>query len=192
MFKHLVAAVLAILPMGALAAPVASPVIDVPVVSGDFVSFDGRGDFLGFDAPATGQGFPFAGDLSADLGLNFDLLDPYGDAAGFFALRENGTTLLDGVLSAITPGTDMLSLVFTDLTGDLALIFGNALTVELSFLDLPGDDPLAMLIDGGGYDFTYVVEGNAQPAPIPLPAGGVLLMSGLGLMVLRKRFKHRA
>lgn len=192
MFKLLSAAILTILPLGALAAPVASPVIDVPVATSAFVSFEGRGDFLGFDAPATGQGFPFTSDLFADLDLNFDLADPYGDADGFLALHDDGVTVLDGVLSAIVPGTDMLSLVFTDLTGSLASIFGDALTVDLSFFDFLGADPLAALIDGNRYEFAYTVEGNAQPAPIPLPGGGLLLLSGLGLIVLRKRVMRAA
>ncbi len=187
MFKLLSAAILAFLPMGALAAPVTSPVIDVPVATGEFVSFDGTGDFLGFDAAAAGQGFTANGDLLADLALTFDLVDPYTGTAGFFSLRDNGAVRLDGVLGAITAGTDMLSLMFTDLTGDLAGVFGDSLSVQLYFFDLLGDDPLAALIDGGSYEFTYLVEGVSQPAPIPLPAGGLLLLSGLGLIALRRK-----
>lgn len=187
MFKLLSAAVLALLPMGALAAPVATPVIDVPSVTGEFVSFGGYGDFVGFDAPATGQGFVANGDLLADLSLSFDLADPYADTMGFFSLREGTDLRLDGVLGSITAGTDMLSLMFTDLTGDLASVFGDGLSVQMFFFDMLGDDPLAALMDGGSYEFTYLVEGVSQPAPIPLPAGGLLLLSGLGLIALRKK-----
>lgn len=192
MFKLFAAVVLAALPMGALAAPVASPVIDVPDATGEFVSFAGRGDFLAFEAPATGQGFTISDGLSADLSLNFDLSEPYAEVDGFFALRDGQATVLEGVLRAITPQTDMLSLVFSDVMGDLAPIFGPALAIELFFFDPLGDDPLAALIDGGSYAFAYVVEADPQPAPVPLPAGGLLLLSGLGLVAARKLFRRGA
>lgn len=192
MFKLLAAAVFATLPLGALAAPVASPVIDVPVATGEFVSFGGRGDFLAFDAPATGQGFMIANDLSADLSLNFDLADPYTDFDGFFTLRDGTATVLEGVLSAVMPNADMLSLMFSDLMGDLAPVFGPELAVDLFFFDMLGDDPLAALADGGSYEIAYLVEGAGQPAPIPLPAGGLLLLSGLGVMATRRVFRRAA
>ncbi|TBN38345.1 hypothetical protein EYE42_13030 [Paracoccus subflavus] len=192
MFKFLSAAILGLLPLGASAAPVASPVIDVPLASGAFVAFDGRGDFLGFDAPAASQGLAVTGELEADLSVNFDLADPYGDADGAFALRDDGLTVLEGFLDTITPGSDMLSLIFTGLSGDLAAAFGDGLTVDLFFFDSLGDDPLAALTGGMNYDIAYVVEGIAQPAPIPLPAGGLLLMSGIGLLALRRRCKAQA
>jgi hypothetical protein len=164
-------------------------VVDVPLAVGEFASFGGHGDFLTFDAPIIGQGFPVTSDLFADLNLNFDLTDPYADAESFFALRQGRKTVLDGVLGTVAPQTDMLSLIFTDLTGDLASVFGSGLMVELSFFDMLGDNPLAALIDGGSYEFAYMVEGIIQTAPVPLPADGLLLLSGVGLLALRRRVK---
>lgn len=186
MLKTLLAAMLSLCPLAVLAAPLSSPVIDVPLATGEFVSFGDRGDLLSFDAPATGRGFVIGGDLAADLTLDFDLADPYRGAGGFIALRDDGRAVLDGVLGAISAGEDMLNLSFGDLTGDLASDFGKGLRVELFFLDPQGDDPLGALTNGGSYDIAYVV------APIPLPAGGLLLVSGVGLLTIRARSRRTA
>ncbi|WP_295046805.1 hypothetical protein, partial [uncultured Paracoccus sp.] len=180
MFKPVFAAFLALLPMGAMAAPVASPVLDVPLATADVVSFDGLADLLAFDAPATGQGFAVPSDLLADLTLTYDMGHPYDGAQGVLAFHSGGRTLLDGVLWSVLPQTDALFLVFGDLTGDLAAVFGDGLRVGLVFFDPLGDDPLAALADGGRYDFALTVEAATQPAPVPLPAGGLLLISACG------------
>lgn len=187
MLRHFFAAFLALAPVAALAAPVSSPVIDVPLATGDVTSFENTFDLLSFDAPATGQGFQIASDLLADMTLTWDGKSPYTSADGYLALHAGGQTLLDGVLSEILPQEDALSLIFTDLRGDLASAFGSQLLVGLFFFDLLGEDPLAALMDHGRYDFALMVEGaEGQPAPVPLPAGGVLLLSALGGLALRR------
>lgn len=188
MFKHLATACLFfILPVSGFAAPITSPVIDVPFATGEFISLDGQGDFLSFDAPATGQGFIHENELVADLSLTFDLNNPYSDVEGLFTLRDQGRIFLTGVLNTLSPRTDMLLMSFTELSGELASIFGNGLAIELSFLDRLGDDPLATLSTEKSYDFSYVVESRIQPAPVPLPAGALLLISSLGLLSMRRK-----
>lgn len=177
---------MAVLPLGAFAAPAISPVIDVAFATGSFVSFDDRGDFVSSSAPITGQGFTTSDEMRASLDLNFDLADPYADNQGLFVLSENGKTLLDGVLSSITPSTDMLSLIFTDLAGDLASIFGDILMLDLFYSDQLGNDPLGVLSEGNTYEIAYRIEGSTQPAAVPIPAGGLLLLSALGFLALRR------
>ncbi|MGN7868561.1 hypothetical protein [Paracoccus sp. 22332] len=186
MFKPLLAALLMALPLGAAAAPVAAPVIDVPQASGYFLAHEGTGDFLAFDALAVVDGVATGDSLLADLSLTFDLADPYADASGAFSLRDEGGWLVDGVLDRVSASDGVLSLVFGDLTGSIAGLFGDSLTVSLAFLSLPDSDPLRALRDGETYDIAYWAEGASQPAPVPLPAGALLLVSGLGMLVLRR------
>lgn len=182
------ACLLAMLPLYASAATV----IDVPIATGDFTSFKDSGDFLSFGSPATGQGFDVGSDLTADLQLNFNLAAPYSNASGFFSLADGSSTLLDGVLSRIVPSDSALSLMLTDVQGSLSSIFGNVLSIELTFFDDLGENPLASLTNGNSYEFSYVVEGISQPAPVPLPAGGLLLLSGFGLLAIRSRSNRAA
>lgn len=182
MLKTLSAALLASLAFFAAPAS-ATPVIDVPVASADFVEFGGTGDLTIFAAPAAGLDFSYNGDLFADLTLDFAVADPYATAGGSFNLWSDDGLVLTGLLSSVSRQADLLTLVFGDLDGALAASFGRALSFDMFFFDGVGADPLAALVDGGSYEVAL----TGVPAPVPLPAGALLLISGVAALAgLRK------
>lgn len=140
--------------------------INVPFATGAFVSFDGKGDFLAYDAPATGQD------------LTFYLADPYGTADGSFWLRQGVAPVLGGFLSAIAPSADMLSLTFSDLTGDLASLFGSSLTVDWS---LSTSWRGSAGHTGTGQQLRPCLYGRGRPAARPDPASGRGPSAAVGL-----------
>lgn len=169
----------------AMAAPV-DPVLDAPFAKGTALVERGVTDFLIFGAETYASGVELQGNLTSDLAVVFETADPYATADASFTLLSDGATVLSGLLSSVSLGQDsVINLVFGDLTGDLAAAFGAALTLELAFLDNLGADTFALLQDGGDYNVAFVAAG--APAPVPLPAGGVLILTGLGALGLMRR-----
>lgn len=177
------------LPIGAFAASVTSPVIDVPYARGSFTGDSVWGDVTIFNATAAGQGFEYTGNLATNLFLNFSLSNPYSTADGFFQLTEGRVTRLDGILKSIAPQSDGLVIFFDEIEGDLAYIFGRELKMQISFFELNGGNPISILIDGG--EFQYTVEGTYEPAPVPLPASGFLLLTGFGFLAFKRKAAPR-
>lgn len=190
MFKTLTAALFAALSFTSVAftaAPSQAAVIDVPVAYADFVEFDGVGDLTVFGAPAAGEDFDYAGELLADLTLDFETADPYATANGSFNLWSDDGLILTGVLKSITAKADLLAMTFADLDGVLAGSFAHGLSLEMFFFDMPGANPLGALVDGGSYE----VAMTGVPSPVPLPAGALLLISGAAALAGFRRVTLR-
>jgi hypothetical protein len=101
------------------------------------------------------------------------LIDPpVGDL--FITEQGTGVEILGGLLHSFDIDVDYVALLFGDLTGSAAGMFGSkALVVFRDF------DPTSL---GGDTSVTI--------SPIPLPASAVLLLSGLGgVLVLARRRK---
>ncbi|WP_136636741.1 VPLPA-CTERM sorting domain-containing protein [Pseudooceanicola onchidii] len=186
------AAVLATSAWAAVAAPLNLPTQPEPTID-FFVDatasvFGGYAD-LWFDTVALGSvvGAGPVLEVGVDVQLGFDVSDPYGTLTGALFTTDGADGFLDGDLVNVGFDTYVVELVFGNLTGSAASLFGDFALVELFFEDPYLNDPLAMLEDGE----TYAVYGVVSSvAPVPLPAGLPLMAGGFALLIgLRARRK---
>lgn len=160
----------------------ATPVIDF-LADVTFLETGGVGDLL-FDAPALAvvTGADVAGDLYIEFSANFDMADPYGSFNGALFSHDDAGDFLSGDLVGLGFEEDRLQMLFANLTGSGAGVFGERTLVDFYFFDPVGADPVRGLSDGG----SYTIAGTAM-APVPLPVGLPMLGGGLIALVLLRR-----
>ncbi|WP_299870073.1 VPLPA-CTERM sorting domain-containing protein [uncultured Roseobacter sp.] len=114
------------------------------------------------------------------------------DTGGVFAFGSGNISPVPGPTVRIlgsantTFGIDVLDLIFSTTTAGTYSIgysgfsegFYNPVLVEISRLDFSGS-------------FDIVVQGDPQAPIIPLPAGGLLLMTGLAVLGAGRKLKRR-
>ncbi len=157
---------------------------------------------LATDAPAvtgTGDVFYVRGtDLSfiglSNAGLDISAAAAFATEGGLDPAVLPGVLLVDGALSAmitevgyqIDPGTDggdIIELLLNVEGGNLASIFGGSALALLTG-EFGTDEGFA----AAEFFSSAQIEVSAltDVAPIPLPAGGILLLSGVALIALRR------
>jgi hypothetical protein len=154
-----------------------------------FLDLGGSGELLGLGAVTSASGIAGAG-LAIAFGLGYDASDPSGTAlGGFDVTNKAGDVVLAGELVAVGSETARIELIFDSLLGPAAGLFGGAALMLVDFEGLGGIDPFEAFADGTGYGAQVTLSSlPAPPAPVPLPGGLVLIVTGLGaLAALRRR-----
>ena len=197
----LAGALLALAAGGAGAAPLGltpqAPAIEASGATIDYLELGDEGSLSAFGAAVDfADGVAAEGaELSFAVGVALDG-DLVGATGGFDVLGEGGV-LLDGELSRVGFIEDSIELEFASLGGSLAESFGSTALLAVDFDDALGANPFEGLADGGSYLAALTVsalgspggEGpdTGAPAPIPLPASGLLLGGALAAFALRRR-----
>ena len=169
------------------------PSVEASGATIDYVVVGGQGDLSTF-----GAAVDFADGVSVEAAeLSFAIDVPPDGASGGFDIVDAGGVVLDGALSRVGFVEDSVELEFGDLGGSLAGAFGPTALLSIDFDDALGADPFAGLVDGKSYLAAVTVSAVAKsdggtppgPAPIPLPASGLVMLAGLALVrqVLRRR-----
>lgn len=144
---------------------------------GDLFTFGGEVDYT--------DGIDLTGFAEIGFGVGFSLTDPEGDAAGGFSLFDDTGHVLGGDLEAVGFFEDTIELLFGTLTGSGTGVFGDQVLATIIFDDPLGPNPFTSFLDGESYVASISLASVRQlPPTVPLPAGLVLILSGLGGFVM--------
>lgn len=181
-----------------LSSAIASPVVDPSIAP--IVATDAPFEYSGFGLISGDLFFPDVqddtGDFLISIDLEFDVLTIYDNSDPFLPVvrDELGFTSVTSDATSITALFEIVGPSTSDYQ------FGGVLTIVdfdvvamgtetiLDALDRELDDVIA----DGIFDFvtlgaSFKIEAFASPVVVPLPAGGVLLLTAIGGLFLRRR-----
>lgn len=157
----------------------------------DFLDFDPDGDLSTFGAEVDAtDGVAPVGFTEIGFGIGYSLSDPTGDFSGGFDIFDEDGEFLAGDLLAVGFTEDVIEFQFGNLTGSGAGDFGASVLALIAFDDPLGLNPFESFFDGDSLGASITISSvvDTSPAPIPLPAGLPLILTGLGgLLVLRRK-----
>jgi len=165
-----------------------APILSSSTAFIDFFDLDPDGDLSAFGAEVdTTDGVSTVGFTEIGFGFGYSLSDPSGDFSGGFDVFDEDGEFLAGELLAVGFTEDLIELQFGNLGGAGAGVFGSSVLIMISFDDSLGPNPFSAFVDG---DVLGASISIASVAPIPLPAGLPLLLTGIGgIALLRRRGK---
>lgn len=193
--KHYIvaAAVAATMAFGAEKADAASldlmtvaPTLSSSAASIDYLVDGTFGELSTFGAVVVStDGVAPNGDTEIEFIAGFALDDPTMDLTGGFEVLDVDGSFLSGELFAVGFTENVVELQFNNLSGSSSGSFGTSVLMEILFgFDVPQANPFSAFADGEFYEASITVS---NIAPIPLPAGIVLLLTALGGLILVRR-----
>lgn len=157
----------------------------------DYLEFlsDGNLSTFGAEVDATNGTSP-VGLTEISFAVGFDVSDPTGDFGGGFDVFDDNGEFLAGDILAVGFSEDVIEFQFGNLSGSAADDFGSSVLALITFDDPLGVDPFRALADGDALFASISISRVAAIAPVPLPAGLPLLLTGaLGFGLLKRRAK---
>lgn len=167
-----------------------TPGLSSSVAFVDFFDFDPDGDLSSFGAEVDAtDGVSPNGFTEIGFGFGYSLADPTGDFDGGFDVFDESGEFLAGDLSAIGFTEDAIELQFGNLSGSGASSFGSSVLMLISFDEPIGANPFNAFVDFDslGASISIASVADTSVAPIPLPAGLPLLITGIGGIALLRR-----